>query len=314
MYFPLSYNNHVKFYVDDILYGNSKDPMRKFRVEFGKIDKEYYQRNNFNEELKRVADLQYNIFGKDLIVFLSGGLDSEIVVRSYIDIGIKPRCIIIRFTNFLKPDIIENIIEVNDAVKTANALGVDYEFFDFDVLKFYVSGEAKEMAIKYTCYLFPMLVYYKVSALIASNPCIFCGEILLEKHKDANQNRIWHYRFQETLEAATRRVSQDIGIPIVMEWYTYTPELMLYFLESPLVVNLVNKPSTRVSSTPIKNDILKTLVPAVKDTNKTKTWGYENLTNMVVEANWQFTSAMPFRIDSTDYGTKYHDVLTMLKG
>ena len=159
MYHQLSYNNHVKFYVDNVLYGNSTDPARKFRVEFGKVDKDLYQRSNFNEEIKRVADLQYNIFGKDLIVFLSGGLDSEIVVRGFIDIGIKPRCIIMRYTNYLKPNVIENIIEVNAAIKTANDLGIEYELFDFDVLKFYISGEAKDMAIKYTCYLFAMLVY-----------------------------------------------------------------------------------------------------------------------------------------------------------
>ena len=314
MYHQLSYNNHVKFYVDDILYGNSNDPTRKFRVEFGKVDKDLYQRSNFNEELQRVADLQYSIFGKDLIIFLSGGLDSEIVVRSYVAIGLKPKCIIMRFTNFMKPGIIENLIEVNAAIETANNIGIDYEFFDFDVLKFYVSGEAKEMAIKYTCYLFPMLVYYKVSTLIASNPCIFCGEILLEKHKDIHQSSVWHYRFQETLEAATHRVSQDTGIPIVMEWFTYTPELMLYFLESPQIINLVAQRSYKVASTPFKNYILKTLVPSIKDSNKQKTWGYENLTNMVTEANWQFTSVMPFRIDPTDYGTKYYDVIAMLKG
>lgn len=318
MHFQLSYNNHVKFYVDDALYGNSSDPARKFRVEFGNIDKDHYQRSNFNEELKRVADLQYNIFGKDLILFLSGGLDSEIVLRSYLNIGIKPKCVIIRFTNRLKPGVIENVAEVNDAVKTANDLNVDYKFFDFDVLNFYLSGEAKEMAIKYNCYLFAMLVYYKVSTLLATFPCIFCGEILLEKqlekHYDTSNNPVWHYRFQETLEAATHRVSQDIGIPIIMEWYTYTPELMLYFLESPLIVNLVNQRSYRVSSTPMKNDVLKTLVPAIRDSTKIKTWGYENLTNMVIEANWQFTSVLPFRIDKTDYGTRYQDVIAMLKG
>jgi hypothetical protein len=310
----LSYNNHIKFYVDDVLYGDSTDPRRKFRVEVGQIDKELYKRSNYNEELKRVTDIQYKTFGKDLIVFLSGGLDSEIVVRSYVANGIYPRCIIMRFINFMRPGVIENLVEVNAAVETANAIGIDYEFFDFDVLKFYVSGEAKEMAIKYTSYLFPMLVYYKVSTLLASHPCIFCGEVLLDKHRDIDNNPIWYYRFQEILEAAPYRVTRDTGIPIVIDWFSYTPELLLYFLESPHIVNLVNTRSYRVSTTSIKNDVLKTLVPAIKDTTKIKTWGYENLTKMVVEANWQFTAAMPFRIDTADYGTKYHEIVAMLKG
>jgi hypothetical protein len=310
----ITYKDHVKFYTDDILYGDIKDPNRKYRVSFGSINTDYYKTSNYYNELNRVADLQYNIFGKDFIIFLSGGLDSEIVVRSYLRIGIRPRCVIIRFVNQNNSNKIENQEEVAAAINTANSLGVDYELYDFDVLKFYLSGEAKEMAIRYTCSEFAILVYYKISMNFKSYPCIFCCEVLLEKRKDQNSNPVWHIRFQETLEAATQRVVQDTGIPIVMEWYYYTPELLLYFLESPYTINLVTNRSQYVASTRVKNDILKKLVPDVKDSNKAKTYGYENLTNMVVEANWQFRYLMPYRIDSIDHGTEYHEVIKMLKG
>ncbi len=305
----ISYNNHVKYYVDDVLYGSSTDPDRKFRVEVGKVDHDRYNNSNFEQEACRVATLQDSIFGKDLLVFLSGGLDSEISVRSYLKAGIKPKCIIMRYTNFLNPGTIENSIEVGAAVQTAEQLGVEYEFFDFDVLRFYLSGEAKEMAIKYTCYLFPILVYYKVATMMKSRPCIFCGEILLEKYKS-----VWYYRFNETLEAATYRVSRDHGIPIVMEWFAYTPELMLYFLKSPIITKLVSGKSRIAATTPIKNVVLRSLAPDVRDSKKEKTWGYQTMTNMVVEANWHFTSLMPFRKDVLDYGTQYTEIIKMLEG
>lgn len=178
-----TYNNHVKFYTNDELYGNSKDINRKYRLEFGSIDKEYYQRSNYYEELKRVADLQYNLFGKDLIVFLSGGLDSEIVVRTFLNIGVKVRCVIVRFVNPLNPGVIENALEVNAAIETAKKIGANYELYDFDIYNFYMSGEAKEMAVKYTCDEFAIVVYYKMCMIYASNPCIFCCEVILEKEK-----------------------------------------------------------------------------------------------------------------------------------
>lgn len=309
-----TYKDHIKFYTDDILYGDIKDPTRKYRVEFGSIDLDHYRKSNYYEELKRVADLQYQLFGKDLIVFLSGGLDSEIAVRSYLNIGIKPRCVIIRFVNKRNSNKIENHDEVEAAIKTANLLGITYELHDFDVLEFYTSGEAREMAVKYTCSEFAILVYYKICMNFASNPCIFCCEVLLEKRKDADLNPLWYVRYQETLEAATHRVYKDTGIPIVMEWYYYTPELLLYFLESTYITRLVNSRTQYVASTRIKNDILKKLVPDVKDSTKVKTYGYENLTNMVIEANWQFKYLMPYRIDSVDHGTSYTDVIKMLKG
>jgi hypothetical protein len=310
----ITYNDHIKFYTDNSLYGDSADPARKYRVEFGKIDVDHYRKSNYYEELKRVADIQYSIFGKELIVFLSGGLDSEIALRSYINIGIKPRCVIVRYVNSLNPGKIENLNEVTDAIATANILGVDYELYDFDVLNFYLSGEAKEMAVKYRCCEFAILVYYKICMSFAPNPCIFCCEVLLEKRKDIDLNPVWHIRYEETLEAATHRVCLDTGIPIVMEWYYYTPELMLYFLESPYIKTLVNNRSQYVSSTRLKNDILRKLVHEVKDSKKSKTYGYENLTNMVVEANWQFKYLMPYRLDSVDHGTSYSDVISMLKG
>lgn len=310
----ITYKDHIKFYTDDVLYGDSKDPSRKYRVEFGSVDLDLYKKSNYYDELKRVADLQYQLFGKDLIVFLSGGLDSEIALRSFLNIGIKPRCVIIRFVNELNSNKIENQDEVFAAINTANELGVNYEFYDFDVLKFYVSGEAKEFAIKYTCSEFPILVYYKICTNFKSYPCIFCCEVLLEKRKDPNLNSIWHVRYQENLEAATYRVCKDTGIPIVMEWYYYTPELLLYFLESSKILKLVNEKNQYAASTRIKNDVLKSLVPDVANSTKSKTYGYENLTNMVVEANWQFKYLIPFRIDPVDHGTEYHEVIRMLKG
>lgn len=314
MFLHTTFNDHIKFYTDDELYGDSKDPARKYRVEFGSVNKEYYQKSNYYEELKRVADLQYNIFGKDLIVFLSGGLDSEIAVRSFLNIGINPRCVIIRFVNALNPGVIENLPEVNAAIATANILGVNYELYDFDVFDFYLSGEAKEIAVKYTCSEFGILVYYKLCMIYASHPCIFCCEVLLEKRKDNDLNPVWYIRFQETLEAATHRVTRDTGIPIVMEWYYYTPELLLYFLESSYVQRLVNNRSMYATSTRVKNDILRQLVPDVRDSTKSKTYGYENLTNMLLEANWQFKYLMPYRIDPCDHGTSYDEVVKMLRG
>jgi hypothetical protein len=314
MILKTTHNDHIKFYINDQLYGNNKDPDRIYRVEFGSVDKDYFKRSSYYEELKRVADLQYNFFGKDLIIFLSGGLDSEIVVRTYLNIGIKPRCVIIRFVNKLNPGVIENLLEVTAAIKTATELGVEFELYDFDVFDFYLSGEAKEIAVRYTCDTFGILVYYKLAMIYASHPCIFCCEVVLEKRRDNNLNPVWYIRYEETLEAATHRVTLDTGIPIVMEWYYYTPELLLYFLESQYIKNLVTNRSTYVSSTRVKNDILRKLVPDVKDSTKSKTWGYENLTNMLLEANWQFKYLMPYRIDPCDHGTSYNEVIEMLRG
>ena len=75
-------NNHVKYYIGDRLYGYRQTPYEKYVVETGKIDKEYYKKSNYIQELYRTADLVTQDLGKSPNVMFSGGTDSEMVLRS----------------------------------------------------------------------------------------------------------------------------------------------------------------------------------------------------------------------------------------
>ena len=94
-----THNNHIRYYFDDKLFGERKTPHQKYSIELGKVDLDLYNRGNFRVELQRVADLIHQNLGKEKVILLSGGLDSEIMLRTFIDIGIKPRCVTFRFEN-----------------------------------------------------------------------------------------------------------------------------------------------------------------------------------------------------------------------
>jgi len=261
-------NNHLVYTIADVPYGHRKSSIDKFKVSVGAVDPDQYLRSNFELELRRTADSIYQEFGKDLVVFLSGGTDSEIVAKNFVSIGVRPKCVTIQF----KDDF--NQGDVYNAKNIANDLGLDLEIIDFDILDFYKSGEAtlfgKELQCTQITYL---MVYYNILKLAA--PAVMGGEVLLSRNvtKDSSY---WYYTFRENEDASAMRFTNKYQIPLVNEYFSYTPELMLYYLENPEIVSLVsNRYNYKLTSVSSKNRILKSLCPYV--TEKKKTHGFESL-------------------------------------
>ena len=147
-------NNHLVYTIADVPYGHRKSSIDKFKVSVGAVDPDQYLRSNFELELRRTADSIYQEFGKDLVVFLSGGTDSEIVAKNFVSIGVRPKCVTIQF----KDDF--NQGDVYNAKNIANDLGLDLEIIDFDILDFYKSGEATLFGKELQCTQITYLMVY----------------------------------------------------------------------------------------------------------------------------------------------------------
>lgn len=302
--FNLTHNNHYKYYIDNVLFGTRTSKYQQFTTDVGSVDIEYYNKNSYRNELLRVAKLQHIEYGKDMTLFVSGGTDSEIMARSFTDQGLKPKCIIIKF----KGDY--NLSEVAEAVEVVNELSLPYEIIEFDVKDYYLSGAADELAINIQCELLPFLVFFEVAKKI-SGASILGGELLVDKHYTSTKPT-WGIRNLETYEAAHVRFSEKYNIPFIIEWFSYTPELMLYYLEDPSVKELVSTNNNYWSITPLKNQILRKLVPNLRI--KSKSTGYENLSALLTESKQHLGSLMPENIgDSHPYLT-YTEVVNKLKG
>jgi hypothetical protein len=90
-------NNHLKYYLGNRLYGYRTNPYEKFTVKVGEIDPDRYKSSNWIEEQYRTARQVVSEYGKDLVLMFSGGTDSEIVLRSFLKIGITPQIYFIKF-------------------------------------------------------------------------------------------------------------------------------------------------------------------------------------------------------------------------
>jgi hypothetical protein len=304
--FNLTHNNHYQHFIDGELFGVRTNKFQQYTTDIGSVvDWDYYRKNDFNAERLRIAQLQYNDLGADLVLFVSGGLDSEIMVRSYVEQGLKPLCIVIKFRGDY------NLSDVDEAVSLLTELDVPYKVIDYDVKEFYHSGRAAELAKEIQCELLPFLVFFDVSRTLGA-PTVLGGELLIEKYRGKNQVPGWVLRNLENYEAAHVRFSRIYNIPFIIEWFSYTPEIMLYYLDRPIIQRLTSPASPYWSITPVKNKILTSLVPGLR--KKSKGTGYENLKALLHESKQMLGALMPENIGDTRPYLTYEQVLSKLRG
>lgn len=303
--YNFTHNNHYKHFIDGELFGVRTNKFQQYTTDVGTVDMDYYLRSNYNKERLRIAQLQYKDLGKDLVLFVSGGLDSEIMVRSYVQQGLKPLCIVIRFIGDYNAD------DVNEAVNLLTELEVPYKVIDFDVKEFYFSGRAAELAKEIQCELLPFLVFFDVSRTL-NVPTVLGGELLVERYRGVNSSLKWVLRNLENYEAAHVRFAKKYNIPFVIEWFSYTPELMLYYMEHPAIKNLVVDRTPYWSITPIKNMTLRTIVPGLR--KKSKGTGFEKLKALLHESKETLGSLMPENIGDTCPYLTYDEVVNKLRG
>jgi hypothetical protein len=300
-----THKNHLRYLIGGREFGWRENSLEKYNLTVGRIDAGYYKKNNFSKELKRTADLIYQEFGKDTAIWLSGGTDSEIVLRNFLEIGIKPTCYTIKF----KDDY--NASDVNEAVELANELDVPLKIVDFDVKDFYYSGEASEFGKQLQCTQVTYLVVYN-SILKLGLPSVMGGELLLKRNINTDPSS-WYYCIRENEDASAMRFTQKFNIPLVNEYFSYTPELMLYYLEDEGIRKLVTtKFNYKLSSVSSKNDILKRLLPDIRV--RKKTHGYEKLLGFNFEAYRKLANEQIMRLEPSVDGIEYNTVIKMLRG
>jgi hypothetical protein len=299
-----TYKNHLSYSIGDKAYGYRTNSVEKYSVTVGSVDLDRYANSSYVDELHRTAELVRKDLGNDLVLFLSGGTDSEIVLRNFVHNGFKPRCVVLRFENNY------NIGEVIEANAIAQELGVEIETIDFDIHDFFYSGQAKEFGETLQCtQLTYIMVYYNILKL--GLPAVMGGEALLTRQVNLNDS-YWYYTFRENEDASAMRFSNKYNIPLVNEWFSYTPELLLHWLEHPKIKELVStKHNYKLNSASSKNAILSTLY---KTRPKTKSHGFESLLAFNYTAYKDIGINQIKRLEASVDGIPYELVIQQLKG
>jgi hypothetical protein len=297
--------NHLSYSIGDRKYGFRESVIDKFTVEVGKIDPQHYAKTNFETELQRTADLVYREFGNDFILLLSGGTDSEIVAHNFLSIGIKPYCVTARFVGDY------NLTDVEEAKRITKELDLKHDIIDFDIREFYYSGQASEFGSGIQCTQITYnMCYFLLNRLQSAG--VMGGEALLTRNVTKNDS-YWYWTFRENEDASAMRFAIKYNLPLVNEWFSYTPELLLCYLEDTEIVKLVTeKYNYKLTSVSSKNRILKRLCPYV--TEKRKTHGFENLLAFNHQSYRDTASLVLPRLEPSLDGIKYEEVIQQLRG
>lgn len=296
--------NHLKYWIEDRLYGHRELPSDRYRVEVGAVDHEYLHTSSWLNEQYRTADAIYQQFGKEFAVMFSGGTDSEIVLRAFLNIGICPRVVFIRFKNRY------NNIDYINALIVCERLNIDLEVIDFDVKEFYNSGEAAEFSAEICCRQIAYLTVYNQIQRMGI-PAVMGGEMLLRRSVSHGKDSFWYYVIRENEDASAMRFSLKYNIPLVNEWFSYTPEMMTYYLKHTTIHEMVNnRLNYKLGSASTKNKILYEFMPTL--IHKAKTTGYEKLLGFNEETYNTLNQTHVRRLESSLDGIPLTDLYKQL--
>lgn len=236
----------------------------------------YYKRANYiptsfkDECIKtsiRISDFARSQ-NKVPIILLSGGLDSEIVVRSFIDSGREFKTITNKFLNNL------NLHEIEYIEKFCSAYDLKPNFVDLDIENWLISDQALNMAEISKCSRAEMLptlkllndVYFDMKGI----PVLGNGDFFLSKDinpywrmGDSDQKHIWYYvEFEYILAWARYAVQKKIQGSI--NFFQQNPEIVLSMaLDDEIQEIIKNNPKGRHTSRSRKYRVYKKWWPNI---------------------------------------------------
>lgn len=269
-----SENNWYKWnYGDEPVFGRQTSDL-KFNTSYScKFDKPV---NSFKIELQNAAASTLDHYpGMTPCIFFSGGVDSELILRSYLDIGAKPKVYIIRYEKDY------NIYDVSYAVTVCNILGVSYNLIDFDLERFY-RNDAELVSEQAQIDRPRMLPHLKFTD---------CADgLIIVGHSDVR----WYRTDDDYSKKGTwlaQDFEHDIGCdkynifhnrPAVYQWWKWTPGLIISYTRLKWFQDLIQDKyngKLGINSTKLLGfrEIYPDLIPRKKIT------GFESVDNLIDE-------------------------------
>lgn len=183
------------------------------------------------QEAIRAAKLIYNeahSIGQDVVLCLSGGVDSEAMLWSFIAAEVNFKCIFMRFENDL------NDYDLVDNVELCKKLGVEFSYYDVNIRDFYESEKYYQYGQKYRCQSPQLAAHLHLINAIKGYP-VLAGNPLeiyaIDKNIVHNIPGDLHCTYLRFFVQNNRA-----GAPY---FFLYTPELCYSFLHGEIMQELL---------------------------------------------------------------------------
>jgi hypothetical protein len=259
-------------YDDGPLFGRQTGG-QKFKTIYTKMNRPLL---SFKDELVEAAKSTLDHYpGLKPCIFFSGGVDSELILRSYIAIGSNPKIYIVRYENDL------NIYDVSYAVTICSILGVDYSIVNFNLQKFY-ENDAVQVSEDAQIDRPRMLPHLKFTD---------CADgLIIVGHSDVR----WYRTDNDYSKKGTwlmQDFEHDIGCDkynilhnrsAIYQWFKWSPGLVLGYTTLNWFKRLVNDEypgKLGINSTKILG--FREIYPDMIERNKQT--GFENIEQLILE-------------------------------
>ncbi|MEI6568499.1 MAG: hypothetical protein WCR20_17600, partial [Verrucomicrobiota bacterium] len=140
---------------------------------------------------------------------------------------------------------------------------------------------AMDLASSIQCHSLAFLAVYS-QILKLQTPAIMGGTMTFYRRPTSIGSE-WYHSYAERDEGSAIRLSNTFTIPVIHDWFMYTPEVMGYFLENKIIQKILNERfNFKTWSDSGKNEMIEEWFPEIRKQKKT---GYEHLRSLRIESD-----------------------------
>jgi len=215
----LTHKNHFKFGYNSNWYNLRQSSEDIWHVKYGRCERDP---SDFRSECVNAARLIREATTLPIYICFSGGMDSEIVVRSFMEANIPITCLIASFDDLNQHDI-------SYAFEFCSRHSLPYEVHRINIPRFW-KEDLMEYAIKTNCISPQLPVIMWLADKVKGHVVLGSGECYMVR----NEKSIWELWEKEKIASWYRHfmVSDKEGTP---GFFQYTPELMLSFITDDVI-------------------------------------------------------------------------------
>ena len=203
-----------------------------FKTHFGRSTKSI---GSFGDELKKAAQSTIDHYsGLKPSILFSGGLDSELVLRSYLDIGVVPNVFIGRYENDI------NIADVSYAITMCISLDIKYSIIDINLRKFYENDAERISEISQIDYprALPQLSF--LEKIEEGFPILCTGDPSWHRtHSNYSLPGKWIHLCNE-YDIGWSKFARYLDRPAIGEWFKWTPGIIISHAKLNWFKKLIN--------------------------------------------------------------------------
>jgi hypothetical protein len=262
----MSFNNWLEWSYDNKPFSTPSSPDSIFSLKINPTTN--LKVGSYHEELLNNAiRIRENIQGP-IDLFFSGGINSQSIMRSFLELKIPFNIYIIKFNDDI------NLDDVASAVNICQNFNLNYQVLNFNLKEFF---ETEAETIYQKCFSIDpkKLILLKAIEYTDGTPIFGDNEFYFIPDGDMWKLKLTEENFKITT------ASDNFSKKIIADWFYYSPELILSFVNHPLVIQLLkNEMLYKKSSLSIRGLIYKEYWNDFTDRKKMA--GFENFKKYLI--------------------------------